>query len=375
MKLAFEPEHTILEGKNIHYRIKALIGRGRWSTVYSAEVIKDDNTPTYIINNNNCIHDDSPMFPKAPKIGELVAIKVAKKQVKRYPESMMLYRLFSRLNNEGATFHPNLVEIYETGTILKNANSSTKTGNEVIVQKLYGPNICIPLKTKHRKRKNSHTKFQIKQALYLSLDMFSSISVMHSLGIVHSDIKPDNVVVIPDADYRPGGYKSYVICDYGNSIDFEQDNEYNISDTPYPIMSPGFNPPEVMYSKQIAKNADCWSIGATLYEFLYNDYYIKEAAVETNYITSAIRHEYSVEYYQKKRLNELFEVICSELRDAVEPHKKDNFDKLEIRNLARKAESGSIYDVMFLALLPTDYDRPSAEELRNLSSKLIENHK
>jgi serine/threonine protein kinase len=97
----------------------------------------------------------------------------------------------------------------------------------------------------------------IRTAIEIMLQILRALSIVHSKNILHRDIKPDNIILTPDA--------RAVLIDFGSSRIF--DNSYNENHTA--IVSPGYAPLE-QYSENSAKqpSTDIYAIGATFYQMI-----------------------------------------------------------------------------------------------------------
>ena len=88
-------------------------------------------------------------------------------------------------------------------------------------------------------------------------DLILGIEYLHAQGVVHRDIKPDNLLLTEDDVLK--------IVDFGVSEMFEKDTEML---TVKSAGSPAFLPPELCVAKHggiSGKAADIWSMGVTLY--------------------------------------------------------------------------------------------------------------
>ena len=88
-------------------------------------------------------------------------------------------------------------------------------------------------------------------------DLILGIEYLHAQGVVHRDIKPDNLLLTDDDVLK--------IVDFGVSEIFEKDSEMMTAKS---AGSPAFLPPELCVAKHgdiSGKAADVWSMGVTLY--------------------------------------------------------------------------------------------------------------
>lgn len=88
-------------------------------------------------------------------------------------------------------------------------------------------------------------------------DLILGIEYLHAQGVVHRDIKPDNLLLTEDDVLK--------IVDFGVSEIFEKESEMRTAKS---AGSPAFLPPELCVAKHgdiSGKAADIWSMGVTLY--------------------------------------------------------------------------------------------------------------
>jgi serine/threonine protein kinase len=116
------------------------------------------------------------------------------------------------------------------------------------------------------------------ERIEFGIDIAAGLKSLHACGIIHGDLKPDNVMVFDHGDRlskRPQGAK---LADFGCSI-FEQD--FNAAKDVFYLGTPKYNAPEIVgrlspYVDAYVQSfdsfalADCYSFGLSLWELLRN---------------------------------------------------------------------------------------------------------
>jgi serine/threonine protein kinase len=87
----------------------------------------------------------------------------------------------------------------------------------------------------------------------------SALEHAHSLGIVHRDVKPENIIISSDEN-------SAVLVDFG--IALTADDVKRITDSGYVIGTRGYMSPEQMAGEELDGRSDLYSLALTLYETL-----------------------------------------------------------------------------------------------------------
>jgi len=120
----------------------------------------------------------------------------------------------------------------------------------IVMQNVLGESLAARLRREKR--------LKVREALRIFRAVGEGIAYAHSKGIVHRDIKPDNILLGED-----GGVK---IVDFGLACMIEGDP--NLSRTGTILGSPNFMSPEQALGKRVDQRTDIYSMGATLYRSL-----------------------------------------------------------------------------------------------------------
>ena len=89
----------------------------------------------------------------------------------------------------------------------------------------------------------------------LARDLLRALAAAHAAGIVHSDVKPGNVLLAADG--------TALLADFGIAVRFD---DPRVTRTGTFIGSPGYVAPERVISQDAGAIGDLFSLGATLYE-------------------------------------------------------------------------------------------------------------
>jgi serine/threonine protein kinase len=107
---------------------------------------------------------------------------------------------------------------------------------------------------------------QFRTEKYFRMIMWSSVQalhIMHKFGIIHGDIKPENIIVHLNTQTGVPDYAA--LCDFGYS---RTNNETMDKGTPQ------YNPPEMVQRKMhlLDKSRDVWALGLSMHMLFYAQY-------------------------------------------------------------------------------------------------------
>ncbi len=176
---------------------------------------------------------------KCHRLNRLVAVKILK------PELAEDEEIRSRFHDESQAVammsHPNIVNVYDV---------NQTEGTEYIVMELIEG---ITLKQYMKKR---GTALNWREALHFSTQIFQALKHAHSRGIVHRDIKPQNIMVLRDGSVKVADFGIARISDSQRTMTSET------------LGSVHYISPEQAKGSDIDGRSDLYSAGVVLYEML-----------------------------------------------------------------------------------------------------------
>ena len=150
--------------------------------------------------------------------------------------------------------------------------------------------------------------------MYYAVEMLRLVEWIHGAGIVHADLKPDNLLLRNGGDdwcdwapHRPGSWteKGLALIDYGRAIDllmYPEDAAF-FGDAG----AEAFRCVEMVHGKPWTYQADCYAIASTVHCLLYGSYMEVELTPGT---TNTYRQRQPLRRYWK---TELWEVVFDRL--------------------------------------------------------------
>jgi serine/threonine protein kinase len=199
-----------------HYRILSYLGEGRMSKVYLAEDVR----------------------LKRPITLKLLSAPAAEEGREILARSALAA---ARLN------HPNIVATYEYGLIEREQQPTFY----IVTEFISGATLREQIRSARK---------PISEVINLGIQTATALDAAHRLGVVHHDLKPENIILNHDGLVK--------ITDFGLARRSEIEPTASEEDEPKVnvISSLPYMSPEQLLGGQVGVQTDIWSLGAVLYE-------------------------------------------------------------------------------------------------------------
>jgi serine/threonine-protein kinase len=211
------------------YRLLELLGAGGMGLVYRAE-----NTWTK----------------------RIVAIKILHPELCR--RQRVVRRFLMEARHASRIEHPNIVQVLDLG--------KSDSDHFMVQEFLTGFTLREYLRRRGR--------LPLDEAVGLMMPIMSALAAAHQLGILHRDVKPDNILLVKAARAEPPGESRFTpkLIDFGIAKVLGEVADMTQTATGTPIGTPQYMSPEQLRSdKSIDERADIWSVGVVLYQLLSGD--------------------------------------------------------------------------------------------------------
>ncbi|MCM3900109.1 MAG: protein kinase [Pyrinomonadaceae bacterium] len=223
--LLAQTQHASLVGQKVsHYQVLSLLGVGGMGEVYLAE---------------------------DTQLGRQVALKVLAPELRDQTEQ--LQRLEQEARAASALNHPNILTIYESGE----ANDVRYIAAEYVSGEALRD--CL-----------TREQLTISETLDIAMQIVAALEAAHQAGIVHRDVKPENVILRKDGLVK--------LLDFGiaklaqrplEDLEAEAPTRALVKTSPGMVMGTvGYMAPEQVRGQTVDGRADEWSLGVMLYEML-----------------------------------------------------------------------------------------------------------
>src|SRR5436305_1280581 len=197
------------------YKLQEPIGRGGMATIYRGQDLRMDR---------------------------VVAIKVLREVYSTDPKFVTRFQREARAAS--ALQHPNIVQVFDYGQT---------DGNYFIVMELVEG-------TDLRRYLRSRGVLAVDRAIIIAHDVALGLGAAHRRGIVHRDVKPQNVLVGRDGSIK--------LTDFGIASVYKDINAERLTTTGMTLGTVQYYAPEQAQGEIVSPAADVYALGIVMYEML-----------------------------------------------------------------------------------------------------------
>ena len=184
------------------------------------------------------------------KLERSVALKILPKQVSADHDRMV--RFTQEAKSASALNHPNIITIHEV--------EHDGGVNFIVMEFVDGETL---------RQHVADTRMSVSEVLDVVIQLASALAAAHEAGIVHRDIKPDNVMLRRDGIVKVLDFGLAKLTEKEFSIDPEGPTRALVNTAPGMVMgTASYMSPEQARGIEIDARTDIWSVGILLYEML-----------------------------------------------------------------------------------------------------------
>ncbi len=212
----------MLSGKIGHYRIIEKLGQGGMGEVYLAE--------------------DTRLKRK-------VAIKFIPEELDTNEQATG--RLIREAQAAATLDHPNICAIYEVG--------ECEGGNFIVMQYVEGETLA---------ERNRRKQLDLRETLRAAVQVADALGEAHSRGIIHRDIKPQNIMVTARGHVKLLDFGLAKVVQQGSLLESGAATETLLSEPGMIIGTVPYMSPEQVRGEPLDGRSDIFGLGVVLYEIL-----------------------------------------------------------------------------------------------------------
>lgn len=174
------------------------------------------------------------------ELDRIVAVKVLKPQLTSDPEFIMRFRAEARA--AANLSHPNIVTVHDVG-------QDGRT-HYMVLEYVEGDNLKNFIMTR--------APLDVESALLITIEICKGLGYAHRAGLVHCDVKPQNILVTDDRRIR--------VTDFGLARALTTSAPTEKAETVWG--SPSYMAPELSAGEAPTPASDVYSLGITMFELL-----------------------------------------------------------------------------------------------------------
>lgn len=172
-------------------------------------------------------------------LGRVVAVKVLREQ---YSTDSQFVARFRREAQAAANLaHPNVVNVYDVG--------QDGDVHYIVMEYINGESLKSYI--------NRSAPLPIGKAISVAVQILAGLEYAHRSGLVHRDIKPQNVLITPDGTVK--------VTDFGIA---KSVSDLGLTEAGQALGTAHYFSPEQAKGERVVPQSDLYAVGVTLYEML-----------------------------------------------------------------------------------------------------------
>lgn len=205
------------------YQLESVLGQGGMGCVYEA---------------------------KHTRLGRRTALKLLAPSLCSSDEYVSRFLSEAKIVND--VRHPNIVDIYDFIEL------EAPRRVAYVMELVEGPSLGGLLKER---------RLSLRQAINVTFQLIGALEAVHAVGVIHRDLKPDNVLVLGDADGDLANVPSVKILDFGIAKSSDADVQHKTI-TGSMLGTPSYMAPEQIAANPVSAATDIYAIGEIFYEMV-----------------------------------------------------------------------------------------------------------
>ncbi len=184
------------------------------------------------------------------RLGRKTALKMLAPELVAQEEYVSRFLSEAKIVND--VRHPNIVDIYDFIEL----ESPRRVA--YVMELIEGGSLSALLRQQ---------RLSLRQAVNVSLQLASALDAVHSVGVVHRDLKPDNVLVVADPNSDLSQVPSVKVLDFGIAKSANADVAHKTI-TGSMLGTPSYMAPEQIAAQPVSPATDVYALGEIFYEMI-----------------------------------------------------------------------------------------------------------